>query len=169
MQRRAFSIVVAAVVVLVSIAAGFGKGAQDVLFVGEGTRIDLKGDGAVYTISSNEPTWIRHGFGAIERYPGINSEYVHQYGDVTNGGLYFDLWINGRKANMVPERDTTPLGTPGHILCEGVLWHVQFPAGYFAPGTYEITGEWGCRNPKSGNSSDVGYPMQHTVWLVVGP
>jgi hypothetical protein len=137
-------------------------------WVGEGIQINIRWTGAVYTISSSEPCWVRHGWGGPEVGPGENSAYLHDNGWVINGGMYFDLYINGEKVSLRCQNIHNVLDTPGHSVSTS-SWYRQFPSGHFAPGVYEITGEWGCRNPRNANNDGGGLPWQSTVWLIVEP
>jgi hypothetical protein len=134
---------------------------------GEGLQIIVR-SGTVYTISSTEPCWLRHGWATPEIGPGDNSAFVHEYGCVINGGMYFDLYINGEKVSLRCQNIHNVLDTPGHHTSMS-YWYRQFPSGYFAPGEYEITGEWGCRNPRHANNDGGVLPIQRTVWLIVEP
>jgi hypothetical protein len=134
---------------------------------GEGLKISVSATGTTYTISSSDPCWVRHGWGGPTE-PGYNSAYLHDTGWVTNGGEYFRLYIDGERVLLRADNTLVVLDAPGHHNVTN-SWYVQFPAGYFAPGVYEITGEWGCRNPRMANNADGDLPWLSTVWLIVEP
>ncbi len=135
---------------------------------GEGLKIGVMATGTVYTISSSDPCWVRHGWGGVDEGPGYNSAYLHATGWVTNGGDYFSLYIDGKPVQLRSDNTLVVLDIPGHHIASH-SWYVQFPAGYFVPGVYEITGEWGCRNPRMENNAAGDLPWLSTVWLVVEP
>jgi hypothetical protein len=98
--------------------------------------------------SSSLPSWVGHGW-SDGRYPGSVADSLVLGDGITNtGGIYFELYINGVEVDLKFLTSVTPGKEPG-ASTKVVHWFVQFPAGYFQPGTYEVTGVWGCRNPNN--------------------
>jgi hypothetical protein len=134
--------------------------------VGEGTRIYIHGGGHVYTISPDQPCWVRHGWTRSVNVPGTQPRVKELSGDqkaVIAGRCSFKLYIND-----VPVRLKTRVATPpgGHPEVWG-YWHyfVQFPSNYFAPGTYVFRGVWDITNPNSIKPS--GLPHEYLATLIV--
>ncbi|MBN1857764.1 hypothetical protein JW848_01000 [Candidatus Bipolaricaulota bacterium] len=164
------TIVVVGICLALLTFAALGKGANRERFEGEGLQITFLEEPSEYTISADAECWVRHGWGRSETYgqPGANSRFLHETGWVIVGGGYFKLFINGDEVKMNFRHYTDPLDTPGHyeMNCD---WYVQFPAGYFVAGeTYELTAEWGERNPRNSVQS-IGVPYRVTRWLHISP
>jgi len=95
------------------------------LFEGEGNRINLLSGPDEEINGTCLPSWVRHGLTAVDdpdRYD-------------------FRLTIDGVAIPLVRTVFCAPGTDVGNAL-QSVLWHVQFPADFFAPGSYEVTGEW---------------------------
>jgi len=101
--------------------------ARGAAFDGEGSRISVNPmDPDVQTIDACEPSWVRHGFTGPSAAIGSGE---------------FRLSVDGVPVPMDVEVTCTASYELGTLL-HAVLYHVQFPANYFAPGTYDVTGEW---------------------------
>ena len=158
------------VVLMVLIGAsllGIAGGADKVLYDGAGTQLYLGPFSEEYTIASSDPCWVRHGWEDFERFPGMVSGFIHSHDDVTSpGGFFFQLEIDGKRIHLNRQVIAYPLDEPGHTVMK-LHWWIQFPSGYFPPGEYELTGTWGCRNPRSPNAAP-NYFVR-TVSLIVTP
>ncbi len=159
-------LLVAVACALVLAAVGSAAAARDkVQWVGEGIRLVLRG--GEYTIFSGEPCWVRHGWGSLEEYPGYNSQYLHESGWVTQGGAYVAVYLDGERLHLDHEVIHRVLDEPGHSVTNWD-WYIQFPAGYFAPGIYVLTLEYGCRSPRNALAS-IGLPHFYDTLLYVEP
>jgi hypothetical protein len=122
--------------------------ARAAAFEGDGMRIGLlPTDPDVQTIETCEPSWVRHGFSG----PGA-----------AIGTGEFRLFIDGAPVPMDAEvmcSASSELGTPLHA----VLFHVQFPAEYFAPGSYDLAGEWEILASPAGPGSSFAWSITLVV------
>jgi len=136
------------------------------LFIGEGLQLNLSGAGT-YQIYADEPAWLAHGWMNAERYPGQIPDRLRETGAVdSGGGLYFKLQINGKPVHLSHKVLLFHLDEPGE-WGRYETWYIQFPAGYFKPGVYELRGEWGCRNPRNGLNTMAIVPFERYVTLIV--
>ena len=105
-------------------AAGGGCVATE-RFEGEGNRINLLSGPDEEINGTCLGSWVRHGF----------------TGGLPPDRYDFRLTIDGVAIPLVRTVFCAPGTDVGNAL-QSVLWHVQFPADFFAPGRYEVTGEW---------------------------
>jgi hypothetical protein len=105
-------------------AAGGGCIATE-LFEGEGNRINILSGPEEEINGICLGSWVRHGFA----------------GGLPPDRYDFRLTIDGVEIPLERRVYCTP-GTDVGNAVQSALWHVQFPADHFAPGSYEVTGQW---------------------------
>jgi hypothetical protein len=120
-------------------------------FEGEGTWLRILGGGRVYKLSADEECWVRHGWTG-SRVPGVQPDIKDAQGDrkaVNAGHSFFELYINDEPVKLNCRVITEPGGPDGKPGEREVHYdyYVQFPANYFAPGTYTLKGVWDRSNP----------------------
>lgn len=109
------------------------------------TRIPIQGSGdGTFEIPSSEPSFVGHGWGGPlqSRVEGVSKDALCRL-------LYehcrFELTLNGARVApsymVVWSHECVLEGAEGQ-LDWAVRYHFDFPAGFFAPGIYVLTGEW---------------------------
>ncbi|UCF10587.1 MAG: hypothetical protein JSW65_02635 [Candidatus Bipolaricaulota bacterium] len=116
------------------------------LFEGEGERIVLLRGPETLTVTSCDPTWVRHGFSGIAMAPDE---------------VAFRLFVDGVPIPLEPVVHFLPSAIPG-IVVTVMLWHAQFAAGTFSEGAHELVGEWDVLGPD-------GYLLVRPLTLIVEP